>query len=123
VKRYVIFNWVDPDDAAAWEAWPDPEKEADVDRHRQWFGKYADRVQGGSELAYPPVVKTLRPGRQGDGVVTIDGPYLETKEFLGGYVEIEAADMDEALAIAREWPSLASQPNATVQVREVMVRD
>jgi hypothetical protein len=30
--------------------------------------------------------------------------------------------MDEAVAIASEWPSLASQPNATLQVREVMER-
>ena len=117
-----MINWVHPDDATAWEAWSAEEQEADVDRHRAWFGKYAERVTGGSELAYPPVVKTLRPGRQGEGVVTVDGPYLETKEFLGGFVEFQAADMDEAVAIASEWPSLASQPNATLQVREVMER-
>jgi hypothetical protein len=120
--RYVIFNWVDPADAAAWEAWTPAEQEADVERHRAWFGKFHDKVQGGEELDFPPVVKTLRPGRQGEGIVTVDGPYLETKEILGGFVIIEAADMDEAMAIASEWPSLASQPNATVQVRQVFER-
>ena len=35
---------------------------------------------------------------------------------------IEADSMDEALAMASEWPSLVSQPNATVQVREGFVR-
>jgi hypothetical protein len=120
--RYVIFNWVDPTDATAWEAWPGAERAADVERHGAWFAKYGDKIVGGEELAYPPVVKSLRPGRQGEGVVTVDGPYLETKEILGGFVVIEADDMDEAVAMASEWPSLASQPNATVQVREGFVR-
>lgn len=120
--RYVIFNWVDPADAAAWEAWPEAEQVADAERHGEWFAKYRDKIVGGEELAYPPVVKALRPGRQGEGVVTIDGPFLETKEILGGFVIIEADTMDEAVAMAAEWPSLASQPNATVQVREGFVR-
>jgi hypothetical protein len=120
--RYVIFNWVDPADAAAWEAWPEAEQMADLERHNEWFAKYRDKIVGGEELAYPPVVKALRPGRQGEGVVTLDGPFLETKEIIGGFVIIEADSMGEAVAMAAEWPSLASQPNATVQVREGFVR-
>lgn len=45
--------------------------------------------------------KSLR--RQPDGKVLVtDGPYLETKEHLGGFWILEAADMDEALAWARK---------------------
>ncbi len=33
-----------------------------------------------------------------------DGPYVESKEHLGGFFVIEAADMDEAVAIARREP-------------------
>ena len=51
-----------------------------------------------------------------------DGPYVETKEILGGFVIIDAADMDEAIMIAREWPSLQNQPNATVQVQPIYPR-
>jgi hypothetical protein len=45
--------------------------------------------------------KSLRkqPGRE---VVITDGPYLETKEHMGGFRMIEAADMDEALAWGRK---------------------
>jgi hypothetical protein len=121
--RYVMFTFVDPADATAWESWSQEEQEADVDRHRAWFKKYGEKLQGGEELDYPQTVKSLRPGRQGEGVVVTDGPYVETKEFLGGFVVIEAADWDEALAIASEWPSLQSQPNATVQLQQVLVRD
>jgi hypothetical protein len=41
---------------------------------------------------------------------------------LGGFVVVEAADLDEAVAMASEWPSLSSQPNATVQVQPVFQR-
>ena len=39
---------------------------------------------------------------QGDKPVFTDGPYLETKEHLGGFWVIEAADLDEALILAAE---------------------
>ena len=48
-----------------------------------------------------PKAVTLRS--QGDGeVVVTDGPYLETKEHIGGFWILEAADMDEALAWGRK---------------------
>ena len=120
--RYVIFNWVHPDDAAAWEAMSPAEQEADVDRHRAWFGKYGEKIAGGEELGFPRQVKSIRRGRQGGGIVVTDGPYVETKELLGGFIIVETVDMDEAVAMASEWPSLANQPNATVQVHPVFVR-
>ena len=52
-----------------------------------------------------------------------DGPYVETKELLGGFVIVEADSMDRALEMAREWPSLATQPNATVQVHPIFERE
>jgi hypothetical protein len=39
---------------------------------------------------------------QGEKPVFTDGPYLETKEHLGGFWVIEAADLDEALALAAQ---------------------
>jgi hypothetical protein len=39
---------------------------------------------------------------QGDKPIVTDGPYLEAKEYLGGFWVIEAADLDEALALAAE---------------------
>jgi hypothetical protein len=45
--------------------------------------------------------KALRTQRDGKVVIT-DGPYLETKEHVGGFWILEAADMDEALAWARK---------------------
>jgi hypothetical protein len=44
--------------------------------------------------------KSLR--KHGGEVVITDGPYLETKEHVGGFWILEAADMDEALAWGRK---------------------
>jgi len=45
--------------------------------------------------------KSLRAQRDGQVLIT-DGPYLETKEHIGGFWVLEAADMDEALAWGRK---------------------
>lgn len=47
---------------------------------------------------------------QPDGKVLItDGPYLETKEHIGGFWVVEAADLDEALAWGARLPSPAGR--------------
>jgi hypothetical protein len=38
-------------------------------------------------------------------VEVVDGPFVEGKEIVSGFVEIEVADLDEALAVARAWPA------------------
>ena len=121
--RHVMFTYVHPDDAAAYYALTPEEQQADVERHLDWFRKHRDHVVGGEELGEPITVKTLRPGRQGSGVVITDGPYVETKELLGGFIILETETAEEALAMAAEWPSLTSQPNATVQLQPVHVRE
>jgi hypothetical protein len=59
--------------------------------------------------------KSLRAQRDGKVVIT-DGPYLETKEHIGGFWVLEAADLDEALAWGRK---AAVACRAPVEVRAV----
>jgi hypothetical protein len=54
--------------------------------------------------------------RNGKTVVT-DGPFAETREQLGGYFMVEAADLNEAIAIAGRIPGARK---GTVEVRPVM---
>ena len=121
--RYVLFNWLSPEDVADWKTWTPEQQQADIQRHMEWFAKHRDHIVGGEELDEPRTVKTLRPGRQGEGVVVTDGPYVEAKEILGGFVVLEAESMEQAIEIASDWPSLITQPNATVQVQPGFVRD
>jgi hypothetical protein len=55
-----------------------------------------------SPLQPPSTAKTVRH-RDGKAVVT-DGPFAETKEVLGGFILIEARDIDEAVRIAENIP-------------------
>ena len=59
--------------------------------------------------------KSLR-AQTDDGVLLTDGPYLETKEHIGGFWILECADMDEAVAWARKG---VAATRGKVEVREI----
>ncbi len=59
--------------------------------------------------------KSLRAQPNGKTLVT-DGPYLETKEHIGGFWILECADMDEAVAWARKG---VGATGGQVEVREI----
>lgn len=56
----------------------------------------------GKPLASPDTARTVRV-RSGETVVS-DGPFAETKEFIGGFDLLECRDMDEAIEVAAEHP-------------------
>lgn len=69
----------------------------------QWFADNAGKVRGGSKLQAPETATTVRMDGGGEPVV-VDGPFVEGKEVVSGYTEVEAADLDEVLRIVRTWP-------------------
>jgi hypothetical protein len=61
--------------------------------------------------------RTARTIRVRGGKATVtDGPFIETKEQLGGFFLIEAKDMDEACAVAARFPPARI---GTIEVRPV----
>ena len=56
-----------------------------------------------SQMLAPPAQSVSLRTRNGR-TTFLDGPFAEAKEYLGGFNLIEAADMDEALRIAQEFP-------------------
>lgn len=71
------------------------------------------RVLGGERLAAAETATTLR--RSGDELLWTDGPFAETKEVFGGFYLVDAADLDEACAIAEGIPAL--RMGGSVEVR------
>ena len=70
----------------------------------------------GNGLQPPDVTTTLRVENGKRHVV--DGPFVDTKEILGGYVIVDVPDLDSAL----EWASRAPCVNAgSVEIRPVLV--
>jgi hypothetical protein len=65
-----------------------------------------------------PVAKAKTLRKQADGKVLItDGPYVETKEHIGGFWILEAANMDEALGWAKKAAIACDVPG---EVRELL---
>jgi hypothetical protein len=93
-----------------------PEQYGDIvaahGRFAQQVGELGGELLGGGWLAPTPTATTVR-----DDIVT-DGPFVETKEALGGFYLVEAKDLDQALAIAKLCPA----PYGGVEVRPVMDR-
>jgi hypothetical protein len=69
----------------------------------QWFMENADKVKGGSKLQSPDTATTVRLDCGGEPVV-LDGPFVEGKEVVSGYAEVEADDLDDVLRIVKTWP-------------------
>lgn len=74
--------------------------------------------RGGNELHRTSRAKTVRL-RNGKKSVT-DGPFAETKEALGGYYLIEAADLEEAIGIAARIPSVKW---GSIEIRPIVPHD
>lgn len=65
---------------------------------------------------YPTAAATSVRVREGRRLVT-DGPFAETREQLGGYFLIDAADLDQAIGIAARIPMARK---GTVEIRPVV---
>jgi hypothetical protein len=83
----------------------------------QAHGRFAEQIVelgakmlGGNALTPTATATSIR------GDVVTDGPFAETKEALGGYYLIEAADLDQALAVAKLCPA----PYGGVEVRPIL---
>lgn len=103
---------------AAFQALP-PDKQ--TRRHQAGAAWFTMLVQQGKALDTvclqpTPMATTLR-GHAGSVLLT-DGPFAETKEVLGGFVLLEAADLDEAIRLAHSFPGLAD--GDTVELRPVL---
>ncbi|MBA3367668.1 MAG: hypothetical protein H0T99_03160 [Geodermatophilaceae bacterium] len=79
--------------------------EAEMDAHGTF-------VFGGALLG-PEAATVVRPSN-GERVVTTDGPFVESKEHIGGFYIINAGDLDEALGWAR---TVADATNHPIEVR------
>ena len=112
--KYVMLFMGTKEGDRQYEAMPAEQRDAHMAKIMNWFGRHSEKIRGGYELQAERTATTVR-GNNGKPVVT-DGPFIEGKEAIGGYAEIEVADLDEAIAMAKEWPG------AAVEVRPVVDR-
>jgi hypothetical protein len=117
--KYLCLLWFD---GTKLDVMPKAEKD-EVDRnsldHDRELKRKGHLIMA-QALQSPAAAVTVRV-RNGKASTT-DGPFIETKEHLGGFILIEAKDMDEAVRLAAEIP-LAKIGLASVEVRPIYIVD
>jgi hypothetical protein len=86
-----------------------------LDRVMAWFEglKEQGRVKGGQPLGPENKIVSGKNSR-----TVADGPFAESKEAVGGFLQIEADSLDEAVAIAKSCPTL--DYGITIEVRPLL---
>jgi hypothetical protein len=79
-----------------------------------WFERLK---QQGKAMAGQPLEREGKIVSGKNGRTVADGPFAESKEAIGGYFLLQVADLDEAVAIARQCPVL--EYGSTVEVRPI----
>ena len=100
-----------PDDPQAWAGLPGEEQEAVFAGYQAV--SQAPGVTPGPRMQAPEMATTVRV--QDGKTITTDGPYVEMKEALGGYLFFEADDLDAAIALAARIP--AARLGGAVEIR------
>jgi len=112
--RYLLSIY---ENEKAWESLPEAESQQVMGEYMaftesiQKSGNYA-----AGEALQPTATATTVRIREGKRLTT-DGPFAETKEQLGGFYLIDAANLDEAIAIASRIPAARS---GSIEVRPVV---
>ena len=97
---------------------PSPEQLQNMMKEWQnWMGSIAARnklVNSGNRLADEG--RVVKPG-----AMVTNGPYVEIKEAIGGYIVVKAASIDEAAELAKDCPIFFI--NGNVEVRTIVPMD
>ena len=115
--KYVLMFTSRPDlDAAV----PAEQREQSYAALYGWFEKYAAAfADNGAELRGPETATSVKTGEDGS-VVVVDGPFSEAKESIGGFSIIDVPDLDAAIAMVKDWPTLG-MPGVAIEIRPMVV--
>ena len=101
-------------DEKRWTTMNEAERNAGISEYRAFSAEHANSILGSNPLQHTDTARTVRV-RDGKRVDT-DGPFAETKEQLAGYYLVEAANLDEAIAMAEKNPIA---PYGAIEVRPI----
>lgn len=101
--KYVLLFVETEEFNAKLAAMSQPDRERAFALVAKWMADHADKIRGGAKLQPPETATTVRLSQGGKPLV-LDGPFVEGKEVVSGFTEIEVADLDEALQMVSTWP-------------------
>jgi hypothetical protein len=111
--KYVLLFVETEEFARDLEAMGPAERDRAYQGVMEWMATHSGQIRGRNKLQAPDTATTVRLG-PGEPVIT-DGPFVEGKEVVSGYAEIDVADLDEALRMVRTWPGCP-----VVEIRPVL---
>lgn len=88
------------------------EMQAEIELHMKWIEELGDHYDSGE-----PLMQEAKSISGKDKVVT-DGPFIESKELIGGFYIIKAKDLEEATELAKGCP--VYNQGGSVEVRQVL---
>jgi hypothetical protein len=115
MAQYLVLIY---ENEAEWAAAGEETLKRTLEEHRAFGARNAHALRGGHALHGTDTATSIRRGGDGEVIIT-DGAFAETKEALAGYYVVEAASLDEAIAIAQQVPA----PFGGVEVRPVRTFD
>jgi len=115
MAQYLLLIY---EDEKSWAQAGQEEYDQALKDHTAFGERNGSVLRGGNALHPTSSATFVRKDSAGDFAVT-DGAFAETKEALGGYYLIEAADLDQAITVAKEVPA----PFGGIEVRPVRVFD
>ena len=99
------------------EAWDRLSKDEQKQIYAEWQEiSQAEGVTPGLRLASPDTATTVRV--ENGETLTTDGPFVATKEALGGYLVFEADDLDAAIELAARIPT--ARTGGVIEVRPIV---
>jgi hypothetical protein len=111
--RYLLMICTDESSLAAMSPAEGQAVMAEYDAYMQEMGGRGV-LQGGERL-HPTTEATSIQVRDGK-VLTVDGPFAETKEQVGGYFVVDCKDLDEAIEVAAKIPGARI---GTIEIRPI----
>ena len=115
--KYILLFCGTEEDQAAFDALTPEQLRARYAEVGKWFMENGSNIGSTHQLQPPETATTVRFGGDGAPVVK-DGPFIEGNEIIGGYAELDVADLDEALRVASTWPG-----RGAVEIRPVVPRE
>lgn len=96
MSEFMILIQGDP---ARWDALTDTERTEIDTAHADFRRRAGDAIRASGELQGPGTAVTVRRGDGGEPV-SVDGPFTEAKEVVGGFYLIDAPDRETVVALA-----------------------
>jgi hypothetical protein len=110
--QYLMLIYLDDQ---RWAATPTDERNRIHEACGAWHNELVKSGHTRGAVGLQPI-STATTLRDASGrIVITDGPFAETKEFLGGLEMLECKDLDEAIGIAKRFPGLRA--GAAIELR------